>query len=298
MTTEEIKQAIEESIVPNNKKAISAQSLKNVLMALAENSGGSSEGLYFFGIYDCLNRDMIPTGNEENDEMFTLIMDWNAMTYAKLEEIVNLFEYAEETAEIPPINITIISFSINAAFIPAVVTLMPNDSTGELLFVITPCNEYKNDILSEVFTSIDGLPRVGYTLYSDGSYTRFNPLCIFLPEENITLSEWVNEYNREVCKALIWQTVEPSKIQVIYVNSYSLRILEDYEQDVTNTTFWCLIDFITVYSRTIGRCATVRNFGDKNAEILFTDNSGIHRINIDSNYNPTTVTNLIEFPEA
>ena len=295
MTTEEIKQAIEESIVPNNKKAISAQSLKNVLMALAENSGGSNEGLYFFGIYDCLNRDMIPTEDGLDDEMFTLMMDWNAMVYAKLEEIVNILSYEAETVVIPPINVTIIGIIglEDIIFIPAVVTM--SFDGDKMVFIITPCNEYKDGFLARIVDELDRPQKIGYTLCSDGSYNRFNPLCIFLPEENITLPEWVNEYNREVCKAIIWQAVEPSKIKVMYANSLSLAVFEDWVQSTFDISpLSLMVDRLAYYSKTIGWCTSVNT--NVNRGIFFTDGSGIHRINIDNSYNPTTVTNLIEFP--
>jgi hypothetical protein len=294
MTKEEIIQSIEESIVPNNKKAISAQSLKNVLIGLAENSGGSDEGLYFFGMLDYLNRDMIPTGDELNDEWFTTVMDWNAMTYAKLAEIINILENEAEIAEIPPINVTIIGGGLeDVMFIPAVVTM--SFDGGEMVFIITPCNEYKDGFLARIIIESDMPQKIGYTLCSDGSYNRFNPLCIFLPEENITLSEWVNEYNREVCTALMLQAVEPSKISVIPITSYNDSLLKEWEElNRLSQPLSYIVDAIYATGVTIGRCTTV----DFKKGILFTDNSGIHRINVNYNFNPTTVTNLIEFPEV
>ena len=290
MTKEEIIQSIEESIVPNNKKAISAQSLKNVLMGLAENSGGSDEGLYFFGMLDYLNRDMIPTGDELNDEWFTMVMDWNAMTYAKLEEIVNILNYETETAVIPPINVTIIGGALeDIMFIPAVVTVSLDGD--KMVFIITPCNEYKDGFLARIVDELDRPQKIGYTLCSDGSYNRFNPLCIFLPEENITLPEWIKEYNREVCKAIIWQAVEPLKIRVMYANPLILDIFEDWEI-ISHLSL--MVDRLAYCSKTIGWCTSANT--NVNRGIFFTDGSGIHRINIDNNYNPTTVTNLIEFP--
>lgn len=292
MTKEEIIQSIEESIVPNNKKAISAQSLKNVLMGLAENSGGSNEGLYFFGLHDYLNRDMIPTGDELNDEWFTTVMDWNAMTYAKLVEIVKVFENEPEVS-MPPISVTIIGGGfVDITFIPAVVT--PSSDGDKMVFIITPCNEYKDSLFADNVGDAYGLPKIGYTLYSDGSYNRFNPLCIFLPEENITLSEWVNEYNREVINALMLQAVEPLKISVIPITSYNDSYLKEWEElNRLPQPLSYVVDALHTTGVIIGRCTTIDKKG-----ILFTDNSGIHRINVDSNYNPTTVTNLIEFPEV
>lgn len=50
MTKDEIKAMIAETIKSNNKKAITAQSLANVLTAMTENSGEGGSGLKYYTI--------------------------------------------------------------------------------------------------------------------------------------------------------------------------------------------------------------------------------------------------------
>lgn len=287
MTTEEIKQAIEESIVPNNKKAISAQSLKNVLMALAENSGGSDEGLYFFGMYDYLNWDLIPTGDADLDESFSFMMEWNAMTYAKLMEVIDMLTIEYSTSTIP-IHINIVSTHLGMTFIPAVVTLTSDNSTGELVFLITPCGDYRENFLP-MYMDIFKEFLIGYTLRSDGSYSRFNPKYILWPEEGVTLPESLKEYNKKIYPALILNVVDASEIKIIYINE---QYTED-EEALLSLPLNYTLDLVYAMASTKGDIVNVNNEG-----IIFSTNTGLHRMQFGSDGSPISVTNLIEFPEV
>ena len=70
MNKEEMKTMIAETIMPNNKKAITAQSLANVLTTMAENSGEGGGDALVYCILDGGDMELTPEQKAHNAESF------------------------------------------------------------------------------------------------------------------------------------------------------------------------------------------------------------------------------------